>query len=146
MIMNRQQKIALTVLIVSLFGLFLGITLTLMKHYVPDFPKKDIAFPGFILSLGMFFIISRILKTKKGEVVSDERDKQIEKNAYLTGFGAVYLYVILVSYLPIGIAPEAKIPTQWFPYLFPIAVLCQCLAMSISTLIQYGWGPKGEKS
>jgi len=146
MIMNRQQKIALTVLIVSLFGLFLGITLTLMKYYVPDFPKKDIAFPGFILSLGMFFIISRILKTKKGEVVSDERDKQIEKNAYLTGFGAVYLYVILVSYLPIGIAPEAKIPTQWFPYLFPIAVLCQCLAMSISTLIQYGWGPKGEKS
>jgi membrane protease YdiL (CAAX protease family) len=144
--MNRQQKIALFVLIVSLLGLFLGITLTLMKHYVPDFPKKDIAFPGFILSLGMFLIISRILKKKKGEVVSDERDKEIEKNAYLAGFGAVYLLVILVSYLPIGIAPEAKIPTQWFPYLFPLAVLCQCLAMSISTLIQYGREPKGEKS
>ena len=142
--MNRQQKIALTVLIVSLFGMFLGITLTLMKHYVPDFPKKDIAFPGFILSLGVFLIIGRILKKKKGEVVSDERDKQIEKNAYLAGFGAVYLLVILVSYLPIGIAPEAKIPTQWFPYLFPIAVLCQCLAMSISTLIQYDRGSKGE--
>jgi uncharacterized membrane protein YfcA len=144
--MNRQQKIALIVLIVSLFGMFLGITITLMKHYVPDFPKKDIAFPCFILSLGVFLIISRILKKKKGEVVSDERDKQIEKNAYLTGFGAVYLLVILVSYLPIGIAPEAKIPTQWFPYLFPIAVLCQCLAMSISTLIQYGQQPRGERS
>jgi len=144
--MNRQQKIALLVLIVSLLGMFLGITLALMKHYVPNFPKGTVAFGGFILSVGVLLIISRILKKKKGEVVYDERDKQIEKNAYLAGFGAVYLLVIVVSYLPIGIAPEAKIPTQWFPYLFPIAVLCQCLAMSISTLSQYGWGPKGEKS
>jgi len=144
--MNRQQKVALIVLIVSLFGIFLGITLTLLKHYVPDFPKESIAFPGFILSLGMFLIISRILKKKKGEVVSDERDKLIEKNAHIAGFGVVYLIVILVSYLPVGIAPEAKIPTQWFPFLFPLAVLCQFLAMSISTLIQYGRQGKGEKS
>jgi hypothetical protein len=144
--MNRQQKIALIVLVVSLFGMFLGITITLMKHYIPGFPKGTIAFSGFILSLGVFLIISRIIKKKKGEVVSDERDKQIETNAYLAGFGAVYLLVILVSYLPIGIAPEAKIPTQWFPHLFPIAVLCQCLAMSISTLIQYGRTGKGEES
>jgi hypothetical protein len=144
--MNRQQKIALFVLIVSLLGIFFGTTLTLMKHYVPDFPKGSVALGSFILSIGAFLIIRRILKKKKGEVVSDERDKQIEKNAYLAGFGAVYLLVIGVSYLPIGIAPEAKIPTQWFPFLLPIAVLCQCLAMSISTLIQYGREPKGEKS
>ena len=144
--MNRQQKIAIVVLIVSILVMFLGITLTLLKHYIPDFPNGIVAFGGFIFSLGAFWIISRILKKKKGEVVSDERDKQIEKNAYLAGFGAVYLLVIVVSYLPIGIAPEAKIPTQWLPYLFPIAVLCQCLAMSISTLIQYGREPKGEKS
>ena len=143
--MNRQQKIAITVLIVSLLGLFLGITLTLMKHYVPGFPKGTVAFGGFLLSLGVFLIISRILKKKKGEVVSDERDKLIEKNAYLAGFGAVYLLVILVSYLPIGIAPEAKIPTKWFPALLPLAVLCQCFAMSLATLIQYGRGSKGEK-
>ena len=143
--MNRQQKIAIIMLIVSLFGMFLGIAITLMKHYVPGFPKGTVAFGGFILALGVLLVVSRILKKKKGEVVSDERDKQIETNAYLAGFGAVYLLVILVSYLPIGIAPEAKIPTQWFPYLFPIAVLCQCFAMSISTLIQYGRGPKGEK-
>ena len=137
--MNRQQKIAFIVLIVSLFGMFFGITLTLI-------PKGSVAFGGFILSVVMFLIISRVFKRKKDEVVSDERDKQIEKNAYLAGFGAVYLLVILVSYLPIGIAPKAEISTQWFPYLFPIAVLCQCLAMSISTLIQYGRGGKGEKS
>ena len=143
--MNRLQKIALIILILSLFGMFIGITITLMKHYVPDFPKWIFAFSGFILSLGAFLFISRILKKKKGEVVSDERDKQIETNAYIAGFGAVYLLVILVSYLPIGIAPEAKVPTQWFPYLFPIAVLCQCLAMSISILIQYGRGGKSNE-
>lgn len=140
--MNRQQKIAIFMLIVSLLGMFLGITLALMKHYVPDFPKGAVALGGFILSIGVLLIISRILKKKKGDVVSDERDEQIEKNAYLAGFGAVYILVIGVSYLPIGIAPEAKIPTQWFPFLFPIAVLCQCLAMSISTLVQYGRGGK----
>jgi hypothetical protein len=144
--MNRQQKIALTVLIVSLLGLFLGITLTLMKHYVPDFPKKDIAFPGFILACGAFVFISRFIKKDKGAVTFDERDKLIEKNAHLAGFGAVYLLVILVSYLPIGIAPEAKIPTQWFPYLFPLAVICQCFTQSLATLIQYGRGSKGEQS
>jgi hypothetical protein len=144
--MNRQQKIALTILIVSLFAIFLGITLALMKRYIPDFTKGNVAFCGFILSLGVFLIISRFLKKKKGEVVSDERDKMIEKNAHLAGFGVVYLLVILVSYLPVGIAPEAKIPTQWFPYLFPIAVICQYFTQSLATLIQYGRGGKGEKS
>ena len=142
--MNRQQKIALTVLIISLFAMFLGITLTLMKHYVPDFPKKDIAFPAFILACGVIVFIGSF-KKDKGAVTFDERDKLIEKNAHLAGFGAVYLLVILVSYLPIGIAPKAKIPTQRFPFLFPLAVLCQCFAQSLSTLIQYGRGPKGEK-
>ena len=140
--MNRQQKLALFVLFVSLLGLFLLIALTLMRHYVQEFPKGAIAFGGFILSLGVLLILSRILKKKKGEVVSDERDKQIETNSYLAGFGAVYLLVIVVSYLPIGIAPKATISTQWFPFLLPIAVLCQCLAMSISTLVQYGKGGK----
>ena len=144
--MNRQQKIALSVLIVSFFAMFLGIILTLMKHYVPDFPKKDIAFPGFILACGVFVLISRFIKKDKGAVTFDERDKMIEKNAHLAGFGAVYLLVILVSYLPVGIAPEAKIPTQWFPYLFPIAVICQYFTQSLATLVQYGWGIKGEQS
>ena len=139
--MIRQQKIAVTVLIVSLLGLFLGITLILMRHYIPDFPKTTVAFGGAILAFGVIVFISRF-KKDKGAVTFDERDKQIEKNAHLAGFGAVYLLVILVSYVPIGIAPEAKIPTEWFPFLLPLAVLCQCFALSLATLIQYGWGGK----
>jgi len=143
--MNRQQKIALTVLIISLLAMFLGVTLILMKHYVPDFPKKYIAFLSFILACGVLVFISRFIKKDECAVTFDERDKMIEKNAHLAGFSVVYLLVILVSYLPVGLAPEAKIPTQWFPYLFPIAVICQYFTQSLTTLIQYGRGPKGEK-
>jgi len=142
--MIRQQKIAVIVLIVSLLGLLLGITVILMRRFIPDFPKTAVAFGGVILALGVIVFVSR-LKKDKGAVTFDERDKLIEKNAHLAGFGAVYLLVILVSYLPIGIAPEAKIPTKWFPFLLPMAVLCQCFAQSLATLIQYGWGGKNHE-
>lgn len=142
--MIRQQKIAAIVLIVSLLGLFLTTTVILMRRFIPDFPKTAVAFSGVILAFGVIVFVSR-LKKDKGAVTFDERDRLIEKNAHLAGFGAVYLLVILVSYLPIGIAPEAKIPTKWFPFLLPIAVLCQCFAQSLSTLIQYGRGSKDGK-
>ncbi|NIP23768.1 MAG: hypothetical protein GWN67_15820 [Phycisphaerae bacterium] len=143
--MIRQQKIAVTVLVVSLLGMFLGITVILMRRLIPDYPKTAVAFGGFILAVGVIVFVGRI-KKDKGAVTFDERDRLIEKNAHLAGFGAVYLLVILVSYLPIGIAPEAKIPTKWFPFLLPIAVLCQCFAQSMATLIQYSRGGKdGEK-
>ncbi|MHC4426701.1 MAG: hypothetical protein ACYSYV_11480 [Planctomycetota bacterium] len=135
--MIRQQKIAATVLVVSLLGLSLGITVILTRRFVPGFLKTAIALGGAILAFGVIVFISRF-KKDKGAVTFDERDKLIEKNAYLAGFGAVYLLVILVSYVPIGIAPEAKIPTKWFPFLLPVAGLCQCFAMSLATLIQYG--------
>jgi hypothetical protein len=142
--MIRQQKIAVTVLIVSLLGLLLGITVILLRRFIPDFPKTAVAFGGVILALGVIVFVSR-LKKDKGAVTFDERDKLIEENAHLAGFGVVYLLVILVSYLPIGIAPEAKIPTKWFPFLLPMAVLCQCFAQSLATLIQYGWGGKNHE-
>jgi len=142
--MIRQQKIAVIVLIVSLLGLLLGITVILLRRFIPDFPKTAVAFGGVILALGVIVFVSR-LKKDKGAVTFDERDKLIEENAHLAGFGVVYLLVILVSYLPIGIAPEAKIPTKWFPFLLPMAVLCQCFAQSLSTLIQYGRGGKNHE-
>ena len=143
--MIRQQKIAVTVLVVSLLGLLLGTAIILMRRFIPDFPETAVAFGSLILAFGVIVFISRC-KKDEGAITFDERDKLIEKNAHLAGFGAVYLLVILVSYLPIGIAPEAKIPTKWFPFLLPLAVLCQCFAQSLSTLIQYGRAGKGEKS
>jgi len=112
-----------------------------MRRFVAGVPKIAIAFPGAILACGVIVLISRF-KKDKGAVAFDERDKLIEKNAYLAGFGTVYLLVILVSYVPLAIAPEARIPTTWFPFLLPSAVLCQGFAMSLAILIQYGWRDK----
>ena len=143
--MIRQQKIAVMVLVVSLLGLFLAVEVVLLRSYIPDFPKAAVAFGGVVLAFGVIVFVGR-LKKDKGAVTFDERDKLIEKNAHLAGFGAVYLLVIVVSYLPIGIAPEAKIPTKWFPFLLPLAVLCQCFVQSLATLIQYGRSDKGEEA
>ncbi len=79
------------------------------------------------------------VKPDKGAVTSDERDKQIEKNAYLAGFGAVYLFVIVASFAPIAIFGEkGSLPVTWCPGLLVGAALCQAYAMSIAVLVQYG--------
>jgi hypothetical protein len=103
-------------------------------------PRLFIISAGGIMGAGVFLCF--IFKKNKGKIAFDERDKLIDKNAHLAGFGAVYLLVILVSYVPIAIAPEASIPTKWFPFLLPSAVLCQAYAISLAILIQYGRGGK----
>ena len=142
--MIRQQKIAVTVLVVSLLGLFLGITVILMRRFIPDFPKTAVAFSSVILAFGVIVFISRF-KKDKGAVTFDERDKMIEKNAHLAGFGAVYLFVILASIVPPFIDSNAKIPTTCFPALLIGAAFCQAYAQSIAILIQYGRGGKNGK-
>ncbi len=139
--MNRIQKISLTLVITISLGLFAGIAVIVMRCFDAGVPK--IAFVLPVLIAGSGGIISLFFKKDKGPVTCDERDKLIEKNAQLAGFGAVYLLVIGVSFVPIGIAPEAKIPTTWFPGLLISAVFCQAYAQSIAILIQYGLRQKG---
>jgi hypothetical protein len=143
--MNRVQKISLTMVITFLLGLFLGITLIIMRLSDLSIPKTAFLFPVFIAGSGGIISIT-CFKKDKGIVMFDERDKLIEKNANLAGFGAVYLYIIVMSFLPIGIlGEEASIPVTWCPVLLIGAGFCQAFAHSISTLLQYGRG-KGDKS
>jgi hypothetical protein len=127
-------------------GLFLGIILIVMRLFDLGVPKIAFLLPVCIAGSGGIISITFF---KKGEdtITHDERDKLIEKNANLAGFGAVYLYVILMSFLPIGIlGEEASIPVTWCPVLLIGAGFCQAFAQSIAILIQYGWKGKGEKS
>ena len=124
-------------------GLILGVIAAVIKYYKVGQPKLFAVLAFAIVGIGV--ILCFVFKKDKGKVTFDERDKLIERNAYYVGLGAVYLLVILVSYVPIGIAPEARIPTKWFPFLFPSVVLCQVFAQSIAILIQYGWRDKGNE-
>jgi len=144
--MNRKQKIALTLVVTISIGLILGIILIVMRLFDVGIPKIAFLFPVVIAGSGGIISIT-CFKKDRGAITFDERDKLIEKNANLAGFGAVYLYVILVSFLPIGILGEdASIPVTWCPVLLIGAGFCQAFAQSIAILIQYGWGSKGEKS
>jgi hypothetical protein len=134
--MNREQKIAVATLVTSLLGMSLLIIGIAFRRYIESVPKIAIILTGAVLAIAILVLVSRF-KHDKGAVKFDERDK-----AALAGFGAVFLLVILVSYIPIAIAPEAKIPTTWFPGLLPVAALCYGFAVSLSTLIQYGRGGK----
>jgi predicted permease len=140
--MNRAQKISLTLVITISLGLFLGIILIVMRLFDVDISKTAFLFPVFIAGSGGIISIT-CFKKDKGTITHDERDKLIEKNAHLAGFGAVYLFVILASFLPIGILGEkGSIPVTWCPVLLIGAGFCQAYAQSIAILIQYGWRNK----
>ena len=144
--MNRAQKISLTMVITFSLGLFLGIILIVMRLFDLSVPKIAFLFPVFIAGSGGIISIT-CFKKDKGIITHDERDKLIEKNAHLAGFGAVYLFVILASFLPIGILGEkGSIPVTWCPALLIGAGFCQAYAQSLAILIQYGWRSKGEQS
>jgi hypothetical protein len=144
--MNRVQKISSTMVITFSLGLFLGIMLIVMRLFDVGIPKIAFLFPVLIAGSGGIISIT-CFKKDKGAVTFDERDKLIEKNANLAGFGAVYLYVILMSFLPIAVlGEEASIPVTWCPVLLIGAGFCQAFAQSIAILIQYGWrGEDGAK-
>ena len=124
-------------------SLLVEIIVILARFLGADITKIAYIFPVYIAGSGG--IISLFFKKDKGAITSDERDKQIEKNAHLAGFGAVYLLVILVSIVPPMINSEAKIPTTWLPALLISAGFCQAYAQSIAILIQYGRKLKGEE-
>ena len=90
---------------------------------------------------GTGVVVGLRVKPDEGAVTCDERDKKIEKSVYLAGFGAVYFFVIVVSFAPIAILGEdGSIPTTWMPGLLVGAGLCQVYAMSVATLVKYGRG------
>lgn len=140
--MNRVQKISLTLVITLSLGLLIEIIVILLGLADSSIQKSAYVFPVFVAGSGG--IISLFFKKDKGPVAYDERDKLIEKNAHLAGFGAVYLFLILASIVPPMVNPQAKIPTTWFPWLLISAVFCQAYAQSIAILVQYGRTDKGE--
>ncbi len=139
--MNIHQKSAWSLVISISLAAILGIAaLVIHRRLGVGPPILLIVSACSPLGVGAFLSI-RFQKNRK-KVIFDERDKAIEKNAHLAGFGAVYLYVILASIVPPSIAPKASIPTIWFPALLIGTGFCQAFAQSLATLIQYGWGGK----
>ena len=141
--MKREQKRALAIVA----GMSLALILVIIAGvlHLLGFAWARLFLWAAAVPQGAGVVIALRAKQDEGAVTSDERDKQIEKNAYLAGFGAVYFFVIVISFAPIAIfGEEGSIPTTWMPGLLVGAGLCQVYAMSLATLIQYGrGGPRG---
>jgi len=141
--MNAAQKRSWAIVIGMSLALVLCVLALIVHRLGAGSPKPLLALAAVAQGAGV--VVCFRVKPDKGPVVSDERDKQIEKNAYLAGFGAVYLFVILASFAPIAIFGEkGSLPVTWCPGLLIGAGLCQAYAMSVATLVQYGRTGKGE--
>ena len=143
--MNREQKQAWAMVISMSLVLILIIAAGVLYLLEADSPHLLIYAAVVVLVSGVMVCLR--VKPDKGAVTSDERDKQIEKNANLAGFGAVYLFVIVASFAPIAILGEdGSIPVTLMPGLLIGAGMCQAYAKFVAILIQYGRKDKGEKS
>jgi hypothetical protein len=137
---NREQKRAWAIVLSMSLAAVLCVTALALRHLELHSPAI-LLFVAAAVVQGTGVVVCFRLKPDPDAVTSDERDKQIEKNAYLAGFGAVYLFVIVASFAPIGILGEkASIPVTWLPFLLVGAGLCQAYAMCVATLVQYGRG------
>ncbi len=141
--MNAAQKRSWAIVIGMSLALILAIIAGVL--HVLGFGWARLFLWAAAAPQGVGGVVCLRVRPDKGVVTSDERDKQIEKNAYLAGFGAVYLFVIAASFAPIAIFGEkGSLPVTWCPGLLVGAALCQAYAMAVATLVQYGRTGKGE--
>ena len=144
--MNREQKRAWALVSSMSLAAILCVAALVSRHLERGSLTILLVVTAALVQ-GTGVLVCLRVKPDKGAVTSDERDKQIEKNTYLAGFGAVYLFVIVASFAPIAIFGEkGSLPVTWCPALLIGAGFCQVYAMSVATLIQYGRTGKGDLS
>jgi hypothetical protein len=137
--MNCRQKRSWALVVGMSLALFL-VSVAGVLHLL-DIGWPRVFIYAAAIAQGTGVVVALRVKPDKGPVTMDERDKEIEKSAYLAGFGAVYLFVIVASFAPIAILGEdGMIPAKCMPGLLVGAGLCQAYAMAIATLLKYGRG------
>ncbi|MEN6575198.1 MAG: DUF2178 domain-containing protein [Phycisphaerales bacterium] len=94
--MNREQKRALAIVVSMSVAAILAIAALAARHF--DWRPARLLLVAAAVVQGTGVLVCLRVKPDQGAVTSDERDKQIEKNSHLAGFGAVYLFVIVVSF------------------------------------------------
>jgi hypothetical protein len=145
--MNKFQKIAwfnLAIMTLTIVATSAGIAVELrMRGYSTIAPWL---FVGGLVLLKLTRFLFDKPQSPYG-VVADERDHQILQKALAfawTAFWFVFVGSCLLSFLLIG--PRNSVPAITLPLIAVGAGLFVKIVCSISILIQYGFGDKGEKS
>jgi len=147
--MNKTQKTAWFNLIMILFGIAIGIWVTVEVFILGRIPESAYRFwplMVFFLMIGASIIFIR-RKQSPAEVDSDERDDLIKKRAVLASFVSVWILLYATSVIPwLTLGPEGLIPV-WLLAVINLGVFfIVMLVYSVAILVQYGWGNKGQKS
>ena len=142
--MKRIQKIAMFIFVTFTCALIITALAIAVVYAKYGFPKAWSCF-GFMGITGISGLAQLFFKKDPGKVEYDERDRQIQRRAALTGFALAYLTVGLVTMLPFTIlGPDIPITTNWLPLIFGAAGLTYFYSWSIAILTQYGWRNKNE--
>ena len=143
--MNREQKVALSLVVTTLSAVVASIVAILILYQRFGMPEalKGWAFMG-ISGLGSLSVF--IFKKEKGKVTFDERDKLIQKRAALAGFALAYLFVGLACLIPFYVTGgQALISVRWLPQIFIGACITHFFFYSITILCEYGLGRKNHE-
>jgi hypothetical protein len=143
--MNRSQKIAWSFIVCIALAVVASVAVVNIMYKKVGMPRAMLGFS--LIGLGGFGCFAPLLfRRKKGDII-DERDQMIQRNAAFAGFAAAFLFAgagCMIPYFTLG--PEATIPVRFLPMIWIIIFMSQFFFYSVSILIQYGKGQKGEKS
>jgi hypothetical protein len=143
--MSKLQKIALLNLSLTIIGLFLQLLVLLIS----DLPIKLIA-SVITLILCCILVVSYFYRRKlagQGTSQYDERDKSIHKTATTAGFGTMFLIffsTVFITFLTVG--PGGSVAIGHLLTIFLLSAMGFFFTESITVLVQYARGAKGEKS
>jgi len=140
--MNKEQKMALSLVISTLFAFAISCTAVVILYYKTGMPRALLGFAFMSLSgLGGFSYF--FFKKEKAKVLFDERDQMIREKASLASFMAAYLFVGAACMIPYFVfGPDSSISVKWLPNIFIGALISNFFVYSLVILERYGWRNK----
>ena len=143
--MNRQQKIALYQLIVTGAALFISTIAVVILYRFFGMPRAFGGF-GFVGFVGFCGLSPLLFRKKKDKVDFDERDQQIQLRANFAGYLSTYLFIVAACMIPwFIIGPKGTITVNALPWLVFGEMFVFIIVQSITTLVQYHRGGKGNE-
>jgi len=140
--MNKAQKGAWFTLGLAILLLVFGIII-FTAMFTSGATATRLALFWFLLILTYMSVPIFLLRRRqsRSEIVVDERDNCIRKNAVLASFISVWVLLFITSIIPSYIVGQyGSIPVILLPIINFGIFLIILLVYSVAILVQYGWG------
>ncbi len=135
--MNDTQKGAWWMLAMALFGLAVTVYMAVSVSVTKQLPQNNWIFPVFcVFILVQFFFIRK--KQRPKEIVKDERDIIVMRNAATISFFSLLLLLLVSGLVSVYFfRDEGSMPIFWLPFaivgIIHISFVIHCIAI----LVQY---------